>query len=653
MNFSELIAGLSILGVYPPSGGGGGGTVTNVGSGTGLTGGPITTTGTLSLATIPTGDLLANISGIDAAPIPTSLSDLMDDVLGNTQGDILYRNATGWTILPPGSANYFLRTNGPSENPSWEAVGSGVFNAANTIYFADGGDDSWAGTIDFPVATLAQAVTLAQAIISAGDPGTVFVQIIGMGIGIDTSNVSLSSFNSSNGIDIWAPGWQFNPPSGDALTITLGGGPSPSYFNCLFGSCTTVGDAKAVNLVSTTPGHGGVTRFNYLGKVDGNVSLAVQCDFNALIVLQTLVALSPYTNVTVLYGVSSFTQTTRLNIQGYSFGAGGGYIHGPVNFSNVARYPMRNVVQLTEDITLDDSSSGYLYVNNSSSNYTITLPDTTSQGTPGFLVGYEATFLNESTGSITFTPNGSASLIGATVLNQVAQRANCTLTIANVWEVDQNLLPVIGSAEVLSNLTGGNAIPIGNSMSDILDYSFDNVQGGILFRSAAAWQFLAAGSAGYVLSTGGVSADPSWIPPFGASEAFNTVVPWTNFQYLTWYEGNNAWFPAGAQNDPAFPQPPLPANFGSTNLFVPFAGTYQFTVVTMTYPDSAILHFNINGVDTYVDAYAASGDGISYVWTQALVAGNNIIAFDALTKNPSSTDYQVRLRLAGLMVASV
>jgi hypothetical protein len=476
MNFSELIAGLSVLGVYPPSGGGGGGTVTNVGSGTGLTGGPITTTGTLSLATIPTGDLLANISGIDAAPIPTPLSDLMDDVLGNTQGDILYRNATGWTILPPGSANYFLRTNGPSENPSWEAVGSGVFNATNTIYFADGGDDSWAGTIDFPVATLAQAVTLAQAIISAGDPGTVFVQIIGMGIGIDTSNVSLSSFNSSNGIDIWAPGWQFNPPSGDALTITLGGGPSPSYFNCLFGSCTTVGDAKAVNLVSTTPGHGGVTRFNYLGKVDGNVSLAVQCDFNALIVLQTLVALSPYTNVTVLYGISTLTQTTRLNIQGYSFGAGGGYIHGPVNFSNTARYPMRNVIQLTGDMTLSDSNSGYLYVNNSSSNYTITLPDTTSQGTPGFLVGYEATFLNESTGSITFAPNGSASLIGATVLNQVAQRANCTLTDFNVYEVDAVAIPtpaevLITAVDVVSPVAEIDFTSIGSYRTYVLEVS--------------------------------------------------------------------------------------------------------------------------------------------------------------------------------------
>lgn len=44
------------------------GTVTNVGTGTGLTGGPITTTGTISLAPIADQNFLANNSGSSAAP---------------------------------------------------------------------------------------------------------------------------------------------------------------------------------------------------------------------------------------------------------------------------------------------------------------------------------------------------------------------------------------------------------------------------------------------------------------------------------------------------------------------------------------------------------------------------------------------------------
>jgi hypothetical protein len=52
------------------------GTVTSVASGTGLSGGTITNTGTLTLAPIPTGTLLANTSGSTAIPIATLISSI-------------------------------------------------------------------------------------------------------------------------------------------------------------------------------------------------------------------------------------------------------------------------------------------------------------------------------------------------------------------------------------------------------------------------------------------------------------------------------------------------------------------------------------------------------------------------------------------------
>lgn len=55
-------------GSRPLGGGGGSGTVTSVGSGSGLTGGPITTSGTLSLAPIADQRFLANFSGGALAP---------------------------------------------------------------------------------------------------------------------------------------------------------------------------------------------------------------------------------------------------------------------------------------------------------------------------------------------------------------------------------------------------------------------------------------------------------------------------------------------------------------------------------------------------------------------------------------------------------
>jgi hypothetical protein len=54
---------------------GGSGTVTSVDSGTGLTGGPITTSGTLSLASINNLNVLGNVSGSAAAPTSVEIKD--------------------------------------------------------------------------------------------------------------------------------------------------------------------------------------------------------------------------------------------------------------------------------------------------------------------------------------------------------------------------------------------------------------------------------------------------------------------------------------------------------------------------------------------------------------------------------------------------
>jgi hypothetical protein len=97
---------------------GGTGTVTNVATNNGVTGGPITTTGTIGLASISTGNVLANVSGISAAPSATTPTSVLD-VIGATQGDILYRGASVWTALTPGTAGQYLQTGGAGSTPAW------------------------------------------------------------------------------------------------------------------------------------------------------------------------------------------------------------------------------------------------------------------------------------------------------------------------------------------------------------------------------------------------------------------------------------------------------------------------------------------------------------------------------------------------------
>jgi len=48
------------------------------------------------------------------------------DAIGATQGAILYRSGTAWTVLPPGTAGQVLQSGGAGANPSWSAGGGAV-----------------------------------------------------------------------------------------------------------------------------------------------------------------------------------------------------------------------------------------------------------------------------------------------------------------------------------------------------------------------------------------------------------------------------------------------------------------------------------------------------------------------------------------------
>lgn len=93
---------------------GGSGTVTSVGSGTGLTGGPITGSGTLSLATISTLNILANTTGGTAAPSGNTLSAILDAIYGTSQGQVLYRGSSVWSSLALGPVATPLQAGGSS-----------------------------------------------------------------------------------------------------------------------------------------------------------------------------------------------------------------------------------------------------------------------------------------------------------------------------------------------------------------------------------------------------------------------------------------------------------------------------------------------------------------------------------------------------------
>ena len=80
--------------------------------------------GNASLSQLPSisnNSVLGNNSGGTSIPAALSASNVLD-MIDNTQGDVLYRNATGWVQLPPGTSGQVLTTGGTAANPSWTSV---------------------------------------------------------------------------------------------------------------------------------------------------------------------------------------------------------------------------------------------------------------------------------------------------------------------------------------------------------------------------------------------------------------------------------------------------------------------------------------------------------------------------------------------------
>jgi hypothetical protein len=75
---------------------------------------------TTQLANIAATSVLGNNGGVTGAVGTLSASSVLD-MIGSTRGSILYRGASVWTALTPGTAGQLLTSNGAGADPSWAA----------------------------------------------------------------------------------------------------------------------------------------------------------------------------------------------------------------------------------------------------------------------------------------------------------------------------------------------------------------------------------------------------------------------------------------------------------------------------------------------------------------------------------------------------
>ena len=142
-----------------------------INSGTGILVGNATGSITVSLAAIASHDILSNITSGSAAPIANTLTATIDAAIGNTQGNILYRNATGWVVLAPGTAGEALISGGAATNISWGPIaGSGTVTSltSGTGITLSPSTITTTGSISISIVPLANGGTNANLTASAG-----------------------------------------------------------------------------------------------------------------------------------------------------------------------------------------------------------------------------------------------------------------------------------------------------------------------------------------------------------------------------------------------------------------------------------------------------------------------------------------------------
>lgn len=61
----------------------------------------------------------SNISGAPAVPVANGISAVLDKLLGNTRGSLVYRGASAWQALAPGAAKKLLASQGSGADPDW------------------------------------------------------------------------------------------------------------------------------------------------------------------------------------------------------------------------------------------------------------------------------------------------------------------------------------------------------------------------------------------------------------------------------------------------------------------------------------------------------------------------------------------------------
>jgi hypothetical protein len=189
------------------------------------------------LPSISTNSVLGNNSGVTSVPSALTASNVLD-MIGTTQGQVLYRGASGWAVLAPGTSGQVLTTAGAAANPSWATVsGTGTVTNIATSGGLTGGPITTTGTLSF--ASIATGNVLAY---TGGGSGTPVATTPSAVLDVIGSTTGAILYRAAGGT-----GWQALAPGTNGQVLTQGAS-TPSWSNAgTVSNITLVGSGLTVN----------------------------------------------------------------------------------------------------------------------------------------------------------------------------------------------------------------------------------------------------------------------------------------------------------------------------------------------------------------------------------------------------------------------
>lgn len=390
-----------------------------------------------------------------------TVNKILDSLAGSSvaQGDIIYRGATNWSRIPAGTAGQFLQTNGSGSNPSWETVAGG-----------GGGIGGSTGAVD-------------NAIIRAD------------GTGGSTVQSSLTAIDDNGKLTADAFQFDTSPASTVAQAVMV---------------WDSTESAPAVGLNSNVSGLLGVDQhvqiYNQTGSAfsKGQVVRQSGSSGTKLKVDLALANNDPSSSTTIGLTAESISN----NSSGFIITS------GLISGINTNSFNEGDVLWLS-----DSTAGAITNVRPTQPNHGVRIGYCIKKSAGNGIIyidilnGFELEELHD---VLISSPADNSLLVyeSSTSLwkNEAPASARTSLglgSLATLSTVPYSSVDTIITSRILGRTTAGTGACELLTASNVLDI-ITSTQGAIAYRASGQWLGLAPSTAGYVLTTNGAGANPSW-----------------------------------------------------------------------------------------------------------------------------------------------